>query len=110
MAKQPKRHVVHRSLKICSSYDTIVPEELIKAREDRLAIIPEEFHKTFCFELDSYYESYDPNTYYGLFMKWQEFEDDKELAARLKREAEQLEASEKRERQEFERLSKKFSK
>lgn len=107
MSKQKKRLVCH-STSVYSQYDTVDPQELIRRRDELIKTLPPELAKTVRFEIDSRYESYDPNTYYDLYMKWQDYETDKDFEKRLKSEADAKAALEKREREEFERLSKKF--
>lgn len=102
------KKLVSRSERIYSQYETVDPNDLIKRRDALAAKLPAELAKLIIFEIDTETYAYDPNEYHGLYMKWQDHETDAEYKKRTKQEAERKEAQDKRDRAEFERLSKKF--
>lgn len=104
------KQIIRRSLRICGRYDRVDPAYLIEKRDEIATTLPANLKDSIYFEIDTEFFEYDPETYYALFMFWDDIETDNEVAVRTAKEAESKALREERDRLEFERLQKKFSK
>ena len=103
------KKLVRRKKLVYSSNYRFNPEQLISARTTVAETLPENLKDLIFFEIDTQFFEYDPETYHALFMFWDDYETDDEVATRINKEAAIKAIQEERDRLEFERLQKKFS-
>lgn len=102
-----KKTTVTRSIEFASWYETVDPDLMILKRDEKYQD-PNVIAGSVVFEIEERTEAYDPNTYYDLCMKWQEWETDEELEKRRQQMATFKAQRDAFDRAEFERLSKQF--
>jgi hypothetical protein len=83
-------------------------DEFVKMLDKELKTLPPKQRETAKFEMDKFYERYDPDEYVALFMVWDRPETDEEEKTRERNERDRAKIRELSEREEFKRLSKKF--
>lgn len=106
--KKQKR-LVHGSEQIISAYSTFTPEELIQVRKKKIKELQDQGilgEIKVDFEIDKYGYDYDPNDYYGVFIKWQHLETDAQYSKRIQKEDAQKKQELEHKRRQFEALKK----
>ena len=110
MKKQKRK--VYGSEQIVSEYCTFTPEDLIQAREGKIKELQNQGvlgDIMITFEIDKYMHDYDPNNYYGVFIKWEHLETDSQYSKRIKKEDAQKAQELEHKRRQFEALKKELS-
>lgn len=104
-----QRNFVTETVEIVGRYQELTLAEMKKMLDDACTRVPKQYRESIRFEIDVVGYSYDPTDYPYLLMRYKRLETDAEYAKRTESEARFREHNEKREREEFERLQKKFA-
>ena len=104
----PQKKVVDREVRMRNDWHFTMEDFQKMADAEAEAVLPE-FKNTIKFKIEKYSEPYDSSDYAGMFMIYKDYETEAEMQKRLEQEQVMKDAQEKRERAEYERLSKKFA-
>lgn len=104
-----QRNLVTETVEIVGRYQELTLAEMKKMLDDACTRVPKQYRESIRFEIDVVGYSYDPTDYPYLLMKYKRHENDLEYSKRVENEARLIDLNEKRERQEFERLAKKYA-
>lgn len=102
------KKLVSDQTSVLSRYSGHTRDEVVAVLDSAIASLPEASRSSARFEIDIENFPYDNTDYPALFMKYERPETDAEETKREASEAASVLAREKREREEFERLSAKF--
>jgi glycosylphosphatidylinositol transamidase (GPIT) subunit GPI8 len=83
-------------------------ELLIRMLDDVIVDVPEEFRSSVVFEVERHMETYSDDYHADMFMRYKRPENEVERAERLNKEQRLNELQEKRQREQYEELKKKF--
>lgn len=97
------------SINMFGCHDSFTYEGMLEAMNNAVAQVPENCRHTVRFEIQKYYESYDPNEYVSMFLTYLRPETAEERVAREAQETQYRAQREEHDRREFERLTKQFA-